>query len=611
MHEPAPQLGVLQPHQSLPWLRWGPAFAALLAVLASSGVLHAATFTASLDRDTVEVAEGATLTMTFEGGQPRSIPYPPSIPNLQIAERGTSQSTTIVNGRLSFTFSALFELTPTQPGEYTIPALQAEVDGQALTSRPLKLKAAKSTASAASNPGGQLAFLKMLIPKREVYLGEVIAIQLQLYIRDGVMNADNILRNFEALGGSPLRAEGFSMLKTAYAQRRRVQIGNAVYDVATLVTSLSPLKSGALHVESINATLSLQLPESNQRRDFFNLFQRVQEKQVPIATEPETVTVLPLPPGAPPDFKGAVGSYALAVTAGPTNVAVGDPITVKVQLSGSGALEALALADPPAWNHFKIYPATAKIESNDALGINGVKTFEEVVVPQSPDITELPPVSFSYFDSDKKSYQTLAGPAIPLTVRPGGSTAVPAVAAANRTAQDNPPPTQDIVPIKQRPGGFAQVGPPLLQQPWFLAVQSVPVVALLSAVVWRRRSDVLASNPRLRRRRRVAQLVREGLHDLRKWAAQNRSDEFFATLFRLLQEQLGERLDLPASAITEAVIEEHLRPRGAPEATLTAVQELFQTCNVARYAPLQTSQELTAFIPKVEAVLRKLRELNL
>ena len=32
-----------------------------------------------------------------------------------------------------------------------------------------------------------------------------------------------------------------------------------------------------------------------------------------------------------------------------------------------------------------------------------------------------------------------------------------------------------------------------------------------------------------------------------------------------LQEQLGERLDLPASAITEAVIEEHLRPRGAPE----------------------------------------------
>jgi len=42
-------------------------------------------------------------------------------------------------------------------------------------------------------------------------------------------------------------------------------------------------------------------------------------------------------------------------------------------------------------------------------------------------------------------------------------------------------------------------------------------------------------------------------------------EAFFATLFRLLQEQLGERLELPASSITEAVIEEHLRPRGVPE----------------------------------------------
>jgi hypothetical protein len=109
----------------------------------------------------------------------------------------------------------------------------------------------------------------------------------------------------------------------------------------------------------------------------------------------------------------------------------------------------------------------------------------------------------------------------------------------------------------------------------------------------------------------VARLVRDGLNGLRTSAAQNNSDEFFALLFRLLQEQLGERLDLPASAITEAVIEEHLRPRGASEATLTAVQELFQTCNLARYAPLQTSQELTALIPKIQSVLDQLRELNL
>ena len=158
---------------------------------------------------------------------------------------------------------------------------------------------------------------------------------------------------------------------------------------------------------------------------------------------------------------------------------------------------------------------------------------------------------------------------------------------------------------------MAQIGPPLVQQSWFLALQAVPVLAWLSAVVWRRRADQLANNPRLRRRRQVAQIIRQGLLELRQHAAANKSDDFFATLVRLLQEQLGERLDLPASAITEAVIEEHLRPRGVPEATLASLRELFQTCNFARYAPIKTSQELAAIIPKVEAVLRELQSLKL
>jgi hypothetical protein len=109
----------------------------------------------------------------------------------------------------------------------------------------------------------------------------------------------------------------------------------------------------------------------------------------------------------------------------------------------------------------------------------------------------------------------------------------------------------------------------------------------------------------------VARVVRDGLVELRRLAAENQPEPFFAGLFRLLQEQLGERLDLPASAITEAVIEERLRPRGVPEQVLAGVQELFQSCNLARYAPVRTSQELAALIAKLEATLRELQLLEL
>ena len=68
--------------------------------------------------------------------------------------------------------------------------------------------------------------------------------------------------------------------------------------------------------------------------------------------------------GAPANFNGAVGDYTMTVTAGPTNVAVGDPITVRVQISGRGALDALTLPDQPAWRDFKAYPPTQNVKTS-------------------------------------------------------------------------------------------------------------------------------------------------------------------------------------------------------------------------------------------------------
>jgi hypothetical protein len=313
--------------------------------------------------------------------------------------------------------------------------------------------------------------------------------------------------------------------------------------------------------------------------------------------------------GEPPNFNGTVGDYTMNVTAGPTNVAVGDPITVRVQISGRGALDALTLPDQPAWRDFKTYPPTQNLKTTDQLGIEGTKTFEQIVTPQNTDVHELPAFSFSFFDPGAKTYHTLTQSPVQLAVHSGGTTPAPMIAATKTANSQNPPP-QDILPIKEQIGTLTQTGPPLLTRPAFLAVQGVPVLAWLAAFVWRKRTDNLANNPRLRRQRRVAQLVREGLNDLHRLAAENNSAEFFAALFRLLQEQLGERLDCPASSITEAVIDERLVLLGAPEPTLAGLRELFQLCNQARYAPMRTSGELAAVIPQFENAVRELQQVN-
>jgi hypothetical protein len=566
--------------------------------------LPAVTFTASLDHDTIALGESATLSLTFEDGSPRNVPTPPNVAGLQIAYVGPSSQFSFVNGETKSTVTYNFTLAPRQAGDFTIPSLAADIGGQRLSSSPLSLKVLppNSPPAAAINSGSEVAFMKLTLPEKEVCPGEVLAARLDIYLRDDVQNFGNF-----QFTGTP--ANGFTVGKMAQSPRQRVQIGNRIYTDVPLEIALTAVKSGVISLGPFTASVIVELPSSNRGGDpfFQRFFNTGEQKQVSLATDTLNVESLPLPTeGAPLNFNGAVGDYTMTVTAGPTNVAVGDPITVRVQISGHGALDALALPDQPAWRDFKAYPPTSKVAISDQLGLQGTKTFEQIVTPQNTDVHELPAFSFSFFDPGAKTYRTLAQPPVQLAVHSGGTTPAPMIAAMKAANSQNPPP-QDILPIKEQSGALMPAGPPLLTRPAFLAAQSLPVLAWLAAFVWRKRTDSLANNPRLRRQRRVAQLVRDGLDDLQRFATENNSDEFFATLFRLLQEQLGERLDCPASSITEAVIDERLVLIGTPETTLAGLRELFQLCNQARYAPLRSSGELAAVIPQFENAIRELQ----
>jgi hypothetical protein len=578
-----------------------------LAALCLGGArLDAATFTASLDRDTISLGESATLSLTFEDGSPRNVPTPPNVAGLQIAYVGPSSQFSFVNGETKSTVTYNFTLTPRQAGDFTIPALAADVGGQRLSSSPLRLKVLppNSPPPAAVNSGSEVAFMKLTLPEKEVYPGEVLAARLDIYLRDDVQNFGNF-----QFTGTP--ADGFTVGKIAQGSKQRVQIGNRIYTDVPLSLTLTTVKTGPVSVGPFTAGAVVVLP-SNQGRDSFpfGMFGGGEQRQVTFATDTLNLESLPLPAeGTPANFNGAVGDYTMNVTAGPTTVAVGDPITVRVQISGQGALDSLTLPDQPAWRDFKAYPPTSKVATSDQLGLQGTKTFEQIVTPQNTDVHELPAFSFSFFDPGAKSYRTLTQPPVQLAVHSGGTTPAPMIAATKSAGSQAPPP-QDLLPIKEQFGALVPAGSPLLTRPAFLAAQSLPVLAWLAAFVWRKRADSLANNPRLRRQRRVAALVQSGLDDLRRLAAENNSAEFFATLFRLLQEQLGERLDCPASAITEAVIDERLVLLGAPETVLATLRELFQLCNQARYAPMRTSGELAAMIPQFENAIRELQKVK-
>ncbi|MGO8698240.1 MAG: BatD family protein [Limisphaerales bacterium] len=551
-------------------------------------------FETSLDRDTIRFGETTTMSMIFTDCSPDGRPSLPSIAGISVGESvGESTQAVFGTGGYSQTVTYTVELRPNHPGDFTIPALSITLKGTRLSSRPLKLKVIPANAaSPQSEPtGNEAAFVRVIPLTNTIYLGQTIPVKVECYCNDNVgnvqlpqLNADDFI-----VGNIPRDP-----------QRTRVRVGNTLYNLMIFNVPATPTKSGTLALGPATWALSVG------QRTFFGGF--MPSQQINVSSDAPQVHVLPVPTnGTPPTFSGAIGNFTLAqCEAGPTSVGVGDPITLKIRIAGSGNFGTLTLpADEPGWREFKTYPPTSKFDSSDPMQIEGSKYFEQVISPLNDEVKEIPPLAFSYFDPAAGAFRTITHAAIPLTVHPTAATPQPTVIASG-AAPEAPAQNQEIVHIKPEPGVVGPPAPPLLRQPLFLMTQAVAPLLCLGALAWRKQKDKLANNPRLRRHREVARLVNSGLAELPALAAANDADKFYSAVLGLLREQLGERLDLPAPALTEAVLEEC---KGLAAPTVALLRELFRACDQYRYTPEHTAQELASLIPKVKAALEGLRRM--
>jgi len=564
-----------------------------------SSAAHAVTFSASLDRNAIRVGEQAVLTLRFDGGQPSGVPRLPDVPNLRFQGPGQSQQISIINGQRTASLLLTYSVTASQPGDYTIPAFVAPVAGAMLPSQPLALKVHPAAAKLPDTETyRQFTFVRLRAGKTNAFVGEPFAIEVRLY--------------FTAAGEiqmPSLQGDGFTLAPFQHQQGQE-QVGNAIYRVIAFRSVATPVKAGKLALGPAQCAFNLHIRVGgNEAFDFFN--RGVRAQAVTILSEPLTVDVQPLPAeGRPADFNGAIGSFGMSASVAPVDVAVGDPVTVRVQISGRGGLDGLQMPPLNLGEAFKSYPPSATTDAPDPLAMAGTKKFEQVVQPQSADVKELPAFSFSFFDPEARAYRTLRQPATPLRVRAAAASAAPTVVMTTTNAAAAAAAATELVHIKPHLGLVVVADASVLRRPAWWAVTGGPFALWLALLARRKQAEKLANNPRLRRRREVEKLVNAGLAELRQQAGAAQAEPFFANLFRLLQEQLGERLDLPASAITEEVLDERLKGIGASAELCASLHALFQACNAARYAPVREVGELTKLAEQFASAVAELRKLE-
>lgn len=592
-------------------MKWSALIVWVLWMAAVPG--WAASFTAALDQSTTFVGEPVTLQLKFEGGNPREAPQIPAPDGLSIQFEGQSFNTSFDNGRMSSVAVLQYLVTPFREGDFTIPGLTARIGAQTFTTQPLALKVVKQGAETAKDdPIRKLAFIRVVTFKDSYYVGETFPFEIHFYFQTA-----------REVSMPQLKGDGFTFGKIPRPTQNRAQVGRDIYNRYVFRTSATAVREGTLNLGPFEIPATLVIPRPNRRQadefggDFFSQFlgQRAETRSVKVVSDEHKIKVLPLPEnGRPADFSGAVGQYGMQVTANPTSLGVGDPITLKVQISGKGSIESLSMPGTggAGWSDFKTYPSTSKVESSDELGVEGTKTFEQVVIPESTSARQIPGISFSFFDPQAKAYRSLAHPPTPLQLTAGNVTsAQPTVLASPAAAAGSEEkPQKDIVHIKPHPGTLAALSAPWVERPWFWLLQTLPLVFWIGVVVWKNQSDRIANNPRLRRRMEVGRRESEGLGRLRILAEKTDSNAFFAEAFRLLQDRLGEKLDLPAASITESVIEERLRKMAAPDALCELLLLILQACDQARFSPVASASELKSWLKKIESGLSQLRDWN-
>jgi hypothetical protein len=297
---------------------------------------------------------------------------------------------------------------------------------------------------------------------------------------------------------------------------------------------------------------------------FDDIFGSVAEKPLTLRTDGSVVKIQALPAeGRPADFSGAVGQFEIASEASTATGTAGDPIQLKVVISGRGNFDRVSTDGLPASADWKTYQPGARFEPRDLAGISGAKTFEQSIVPTTSGEQEIPAVSFSYFDPATRSYVTKTTEPVAINIAQGTTASAPAPLAAAIVANEAPETDPDGLAADKAATGIAASSlRPLVLEPWFIAVNAAMLAALGFGAGVRTIRSRRGTDPQRLRREAAEKAVSESLAAMDSALHAKDAPRFFEAARRALQERLAAKWQLPASRVTLPEIRTRLDEKG-------------------------------------------------
>jgi len=284
---------------------------------------------------------------------------------------------------------------------------------------------------------------------------------------------------------------------------------------------------------------------------------------------------------------------------------VGEPIELSVTLSGQGALDNTPIPEADSWEGFKTHPATSKVQYIDTRHLNSRKTFLRMIIPAQSTLSHIPALKFSYFNPRTEKYVTLDSPPTPIEVT---GSRIPVSPAGDPTGTQEIQISEDIPKIrmiKDTPGHLADIQPPLIIQPWFLAIPTTCLLAFLIAFALRKRAEYLETHPDVARRLYVERITRKTMRTLNSSDSENDPSTFSASVQQILREHIGLAIDRPSEGITLQTLEES--SLSLPSESQKSLKRLFQLDELTRFANAPEKLDKKSTLKDLNKVIMDLR----
>ncbi len=550
----------------------------------------------------LNLGETATATLTFHGVRSAPSVEFPSVPGLQITGTGQQMQFGTGGSRVSLTYN----LFPQKPGTHTVGPYDLDFQGQTITIPEVSIEVRAPSGNASQR---EMLFARIQLPATPPYIHQVFDLVIHLYSLPDV----ELTRDINLLGGFP--ESGFALSGFEEVQMIREEVDGQFYNLRRFRARARALTAGSFTLQP-GLRVGVVDRQAQRRRDpfegFFDPFGGPPATPVNVQAPPQTLTVRSIPDdGRPADFDGAVGRFEFAMDVRPRELKVGEPITVSMRLQGVGNI---AAARPPAYQDaeaFKAYEARLVGDSPDPTADAGVKTFEQVVIPRTTELHELPVLQFSFFDPEASQYRTVAAGPFPLTVQPsenGESSLMLQIPGATGAGGHALVLGSDIVYLKPAPDRWA---PPAVNGTMNRLQTALPAaapLALAGLYFATRRRNRLARDIALARRQQAPRSARSALR--RAESALKSGAEpaaVFTPLADAVSDYFGHRLNLPPGAVDAPLILERLQSAKTDDSTLVKWREFFVLSDQIRYAASASlsREALGTWIDSVTSLLRK------